>query len=104
MVILEIAINGRPLRWSAKVAFDRGRSDEALWGHVGFLQYFNAAFKRPGAARHSAATRDMSATDPEPLNRIYPSIGRLPRRHLSLGVLCQPSGPAWDPVSIRSRR
>ncbi|QDV39130.1 hypothetical protein [Tautonia plasticadhaerens] len=44
---VEVAIKGRPLRWSAKVAFDRGRADEASWGHLGFLQYFNATFNGP---------------------------------------------------------
>jgi len=30
--------------WHAKVGFAIGREGKALWGHIGFLQYFNAAF------------------------------------------------------------
>jgi hypothetical protein len=46
-VDLEVLLKGRPYRWSAKVAFDRERAGEALWGHIGFLEYFNATFHGP---------------------------------------------------------
>lgn len=44
---LEIPCKSGFLRWSARVAFDEDRKDEALWGHAGFLEYFNATFNGP---------------------------------------------------------
>jgi len=46
-VNLAILLKNRPYVWSAKVGFIQGRDGEALWGHIGFLQYFNASFHGP---------------------------------------------------------
>lgn len=45
-VDLEIELNSRPFRWHAKVAFYPDRN-EALLGHLGFLQFFAATFNGP---------------------------------------------------------
>jgi hypothetical protein len=65
-VNLTIWLKGRAHSRHAKVGFVEGR-DTALWGHIGFLQYFNASFNGPG--RHFTLVRKGKLPTPMSLPR-----------------------------------